>query len=65
MLRSDVCSIRGISEFVGFETTKSDTELYDPEGNVLLQMNDVRNIPYQEGVTNKCVQERYSMLRIS
>ena len=66
MMRSDVCSIRGISEFVGFETTKSDTELYDPEGNVLLQMNDVRTTPYQEGVTiNECVQERYPMLRIS
>lgn len=66
MLRSDVCSIRGISKFVGFETTKSDTELYDPEGNVLLQMNDVRTTPYQEGVTvNECVQERYPMLRIS
>ena len=66
MLGSDVCSIRAISEFVGFETTKSDTELYDPEGNVLLQMNDVRTTPYQEGMTvNECVQERYPMLRIS
>lgn len=57
--------IRGASELVGYHSAKYSSELYDLEGNIQLQMQDMRAVPYQEGTVQMSTSvDRYPMLRI-
>lgn len=57
--------VRGISESVGFQSAKFSSELYDLEGTVRLQMQEMRASPYQEGeIRDRTSGDRYPMLRI-
>lgn len=59
------CIIRGTSEPVGFQSAKFSSEMYDPEGVVQLQMQEMRAVPYQEiAALEETPEKRYPMLRI-
>ena len=64
-LASESHNIRGISEPVGFQSAMFSSELYDLDGTVQLQMQEMRGVPYQEGTArNELSGERHPMLRL-
>ena len=57
--------IRGISEPIGFQSAKFSSELYESEGTIRLQMQEMRATPYQEGATRSGTSgDRFPMLRV-
>lgn len=68
MLDMNMCKkwfIDSVSERIGFGTVKISAELYNPSGQVLVRMSNVRCIAYQGSIQNDTPEQRNPLARVA